>query len=82
MPPRRGTPHLLAVARGDEPADLLLTGGSIFVPGTREWVREDLAIADGKGENREARRMNTMGNAHNLALRILHGRVRLRDPAS
>ena len=47
MPPRRGTPHLLAVARGDEPADLLLTGGQVFVPGTREWVREDLAIADG-----------------------------------
>jgi adenine deaminase len=47
MPARRGTPHLLAVARGDEPADLLLTGGSIFVPGTKEWLREDLAIADG-----------------------------------
>ncbi|HUC24793.1 MAG TPA: adenine deaminase [Streptosporangiaceae bacterium] len=47
MPPRRGTPHLLAVARGDEPADVLLTGGTIFVPGTREWLREDLAIADG-----------------------------------
>ena len=47
MPPRRGTPHLLAVARGEEPADLLLTGGDIFVPGTREWLREDLAIADG-----------------------------------
>src|SRR5580700_321852 len=47
MQPRRATPHLLAVARGDEPADLLLTGGTIFVPGTREWLREDLAIADG-----------------------------------
>ncbi|HXW45480.1 MAG TPA: adenine deaminase [Streptosporangiaceae bacterium] len=47
MAPRRGTPHLLAVARGDEPADLLLTGGRIFVPGTREWIRDDLAIADG-----------------------------------
>src|SRR6201997_4394803 len=47
MPPRRGTPHLLAVARGDEPADVLLAGGTIFVPGTREWLREDLAIADG-----------------------------------
>lgn len=44
---RRGTPHLLAVARGDEPADLLLSGGEIFVPGTKEWLREDLAIADG-----------------------------------
>jgi adenine deaminase len=34
------------VARGDEPADLLLKGGSVFVPGTREWVATDLAIAD------------------------------------
>ena len=48
MPPRRATPHLLAVARGDEPADLLLTGGKVFVPGTREWLTETLAIADGK----------------------------------
>ncbi len=47
MPPRRGTPRVLAVARGDEPADLLLTGGRIFVPGTREWIDDDLAIADG-----------------------------------
>jgi adenine deaminase len=47
MPARRGTPRILAVARGDEPADLLLTGGTVFVPGTREWVRTDLAIADG-----------------------------------
>ena len=37
----------LAAARGDEPADLLLTGGSVFAPATREWVRTDLAIADG-----------------------------------
>ena len=44
---RRGTPHVLAVARGDTPADLLLTGGTVFVPGTREWIRTDLAIADG-----------------------------------
>ena len=47
MPPRRGTPRILAVARGDEPADLLLHGGQIFSPGTREWLREDLAIVDG-----------------------------------
>jgi adenine deaminase len=44
---RRGTPHVLAVARGDAPADLLLTGGRVFVPGTREWVDTDLAVADG-----------------------------------
>jgi adenine deaminase len=47
MSARRGTPRLLAVARGDEPADLLLTGGRVFVPGTREWVDTDLAVADG-----------------------------------
>src|SRR5580658_3456152 len=58
MAPRRGTPHILAVARGDEPADLVLAGGMIFSPGTREWLREDLAIADGViagWGNREAR---------------------------
>ena len=37
----------LAAARGDEPADLLLTGGRVFVPTTREWVDTDLAICDG-----------------------------------
>lgn len=37
----------LAVARGDEPADLLLTGGRVLCPTTREWVPTDLAIADG-----------------------------------
>ncbi|HET6964565.1 MAG TPA: adenine deaminase [Acidimicrobiales bacterium] len=44
---RRAGEEVLAVSRGDEPADLLLTGGSIFVPGTREWVRTDLAVAGG-----------------------------------
>jgi len=47
MPPRRGTARMLAVARGDEPADLVIKGGRVFVPGTREWVRTDLAVADG-----------------------------------
>ncbi len=36
------------MARGDEPADLLLRGGRVFVPHTREWVDVDLAIADGR----------------------------------
>ncbi|MGA8680322.1 MAG: hypothetical protein WB592_07555, partial [Acidimicrobiales bacterium] len=45
--PRRATPELLAVARGDAPADLLLTGGRVFVPSTREWVLTDLAIYKG-----------------------------------
>ncbi len=47
MSPRRGSSRLLAVARGDRPADLLITGGRVFVPGTREWIDTDLAIADG-----------------------------------
>ena len=47
MPPRRGTPRILAAARGDEAADLLIKGGRVFVPGTREWVKTDLAVADG-----------------------------------
>ena len=37
----------LAVARGDEPADLLITGGRVFVAPTGEWLDTDLAIADG-----------------------------------
>ncbi|HXY43971.1 MAG TPA: adenine deaminase [Acidimicrobiales bacterium] len=35
------------MSRGDAPADLLLTGGRVFVPGTREWVSTDLAIYGG-----------------------------------
>ena len=37
----------LAAARGDVSSDLLLTGGRVFVPTTREWVETDLAICDG-----------------------------------
>ncbi len=37
----------VAAARGDVPADLLLTGGRVFVPTTREWLDTDLAICDG-----------------------------------
>ena len=41
------TPRVLAVARGDEPADLLISGGRVFADGTREWIDTSLAIADG-----------------------------------
>jgi adenine deaminase len=37
----------LAVARGDEPADLVIRGGRVFSVFTREWLEGDLAIADG-----------------------------------
>lgn len=40
-------PRRLAVARGDEPADLVVRGGSVFCVFTREWLDADVAIADG-----------------------------------
>src|SRR3954471_23578926 len=37
----------LAVARGDEPADLVVRGGRVLSVFTREWLDTDLAVADG-----------------------------------
>jgi adenine deaminase len=37
----------LAVARGDEPADLVVSGGWVLSVFTREWLEVDVAIADG-----------------------------------
>ena len=37
----------LAVARGDEPADLVVRGGHVFSAFTREWLDADVAIVDG-----------------------------------
>jgi adenine deaminase len=37
----------LAVARGDERADLVLRGGRVLSVFTREWLETDVAIADG-----------------------------------
>jgi adenine deaminase len=37
----------LAVARGDEPADLVVRGGRVLSAFTREWLNTDVAIADG-----------------------------------
>jgi adenine deaminase len=37
----------LAVARGDEPADLVVHGGRVLSVFTREWLETDIAIADG-----------------------------------
>jgi adenine deaminase len=43
----QATPRAIAVARGDEAADLLITGGRVFSPATREWIETSLAVADG-----------------------------------
>jgi len=37
----------LAVARGDEPADLVVHGGRVLSVFTREWLDVDVAICDG-----------------------------------
>jgi adenine deaminase len=37
----------LAVARGDEPADLVIRGGRVYSVFTREWLETDVAVADG-----------------------------------
>ena len=38
----------MAVARGDEPADLVLAGGSVLSVFTKEWLDVDVAIVDGR----------------------------------
>ena len=38
----------LAVARGDEPAELVVRGGRVFSVFTREWLETDVAIVDGR----------------------------------
>ncbi len=37
----------IAVARGDEPADLVVRGGRVLSAFTREWLEVDVAVADG-----------------------------------
>jgi adenine deaminase len=37
----------MAVARGDEPADVVVTGGKVLSVFTKEWLEVDVAIADG-----------------------------------
>jgi adenine deaminase len=37
----------IAVARGDEPADVVIRGGRVFSVFTREWLDADVAIVDG-----------------------------------
>ena len=37
----------LAVARGDEPADLVVRGGRVLSVFTNEWLKTDVAIVDG-----------------------------------
>ena len=40
--------RLLAVARGDAPADLVVRGARVFSAFTREWLDGDVAVAGGR----------------------------------
>ena len=42
-----GLARRLAVARGDEPADLVVRGGRVLAVFTREWLDADVAIVEG-----------------------------------
>jgi adenine deaminase len=42
-----GLQRRLAVARGDEPADLVVRGGRVLSVFTREWLEADVAVVDG-----------------------------------
>jgi adenine deaminase len=42
-----GLARRVAVARGDEPADLVVRGGTVLSVFTREWLEADVAIVDG-----------------------------------
>src|SRR5438270_8198597 len=39
--------HWMAVARGDEPAELVLSGGHVLSVFTKEWLDVDVAVKDG-----------------------------------
>src|SRR2546428_3922129 len=39
--------HWMAVARGDEPADLVLAGGKVLSVFTKEWLGGDGGLKDG-----------------------------------
>ena len=47
MPQMGDLVRRLAVARGDEPADLVVRGGRVLSVFTREWLDVDVAVCDG-----------------------------------
>src|ERR1700751_2041138 len=46
-PSAPGPARRLAVARGDQPADLAIRGGRVLSVHTREWLDADGAVCDG-----------------------------------
>src|SRR5919202_1749304 len=46
-PGSSGLARRVAVARGDEPADVVIRGGRVLSVFTREWLETDVAVCDG-----------------------------------
>ena len=44
----RSRARLIAVARGDQPPDLVVAGAHVFSAFTKEWIDTDVAVADGR----------------------------------
>jgi adenine deaminase len=47
LPPMEALRRRLAVARGDEPADLVVRGARVLSVFTKEWLDTDVAVVDG-----------------------------------
>jgi adenine deaminase len=47
MSEKRDVARILAVARGDAPADCVFSGGRVLSVFTREWIDADVAVVDG-----------------------------------
>src|SRR2546423_146351 len=64
----------LAVARGDEPADLVVRGGRVLSVFTREWLDADVAIVDGwiAGLGRDEGRDELDAGGGRVVPRVLH----------
>ena len=58
-------PRWMAAARGEKPADLVVTGGKVLSVFTKEWLEVDVAIVDGHvvglGRYDGAERMDVAG---------------------
>ena len=61
----QGLARRLAVARGDEPADVVVRGGLVLSVFTREWLETNVAIADdwiaGLGDYEGTESIDAMG---------------------
>src|SRR2546430_11617399 len=72
----------LAVARGDEPADVVVRGGRVLSVFTREWLDVDVAIADGwiagLGEYDGGQVVHAAGG--HVVPRLIHAHVHLEAP--